>query len=298
MRNIIGAVLLSVSAGLVQAQDVTLQTARGEVTVPATPDTVVTLDLAILDTLSALDVPVAGVPGGTKPDHLASYTGGGAMELGSPFEPDIEALMGLAPDLVLLAGRSSTKYDEIAALVPTVDLTSDTTQLLASVRRNVTTLGALFGKDAAAAQVLAGLDAKFAAVRAKTETAGTALVILTTGGRMSTHGAQGRFATIFNDMGFTPAIAEIEAGTHGQPISNEFILETNPDWIFVIDRDAAIGRDGQPARALLDNPLVQRTKAWAKEQVVFLDAADWYLVGAGPTALNRSLDQIAAALEE
>ena len=67
----------------------------------------------------------------------------------------------------------------------------------------------------------------------------------------------------------------------------------------MVDRDAAIGRDGQPARQMLDNPLVHKTTAWTEGQVAFLDSADWYLVGAaGPTALDRALTQISTALAD
>ena len=38
------------------------------------------------------------------------------------------------------------------------------------------------------------------------------------------------------------ADSAIQADTHGQQISFEYILEKNPDWLFVIDRDAGIGR--------------------------------------------------------
>ncbi|SDN50767.1 iron complex transport system substrate-binding protein [Lutimaribacter pacificus] len=298
MRGFLGAALICATATLAHSQETTVSTARGEVALDAVPETVVTLDLAILDILDALEVPVAGVTAGFKPAYLSAYAEAPYAQLGSPFEPDIEKLAALSPDLVIVAGRSSTKYDEVAAMAPTIDLTTDATQLVASLTRNMTTLGGLFDKQDEAAGLLAGLEEKFASVRERAADAGTALVILTTGGRMSTHGAQGRFATIFNEMGFTPALEQVKAGTHGQPISNEFILETNPDWIFVVDRDAAIGRDGQPAEQMLDNPLVRRTTAWQKGQVVFLDAADWYLVGAGPRALDRALSQISSELED
>ena len=80
----------------------------------------------------------------------------------------------------------------------------------------MTELGKLFGKEDRAAGTMATLDARFAEMREKTAQEGTALVLITTGGRMSTHGAQGRFAVIFNEMGFAPAIENVEAGTHGQ----------------------------------------------------------------------------------
>ena len=299
MRALLSAVVLSTVATLVSAQDSTIETARGAVTFAAAPQKTVVLDLAILDIFDRLEIPVAGVTSGVKPEYLSGYADAAYAQLGSAFEPDIEKLNALSADLVIVAGRSSTKFDAFSGIAQTIDLTSDSTNLFGSLTRNMTELGKLFDKEEQAATTLAALNDRFAAVHEKAAEAGKALVIITTGGRMSTHGAQGRFATIFNEMGFTPAVAEVKAGNHGQPISNEFILETNPDWIFVVDRDAAIGRDGQPARQMLDNPLVHKTTAWKEDHVVFLDPADWYLVGAaGPTALDRALTQISTALED
>nr|WP_323781433.1 siderophore ABC transporter substrate-binding protein [Amylibacter sp.] len=299
MRALLSAVVLSTVATLVNAQDSTIETARGAVTFAAVPQKTVVLDLAVLDIFDRLDIPVAGVTGGVKPEYLNGYADAPYAQLGSAFEPDIEKLNALSPDLVIVAGRSSTKFDDLSKFAQTIDLTSDSTDLFGSLTRNMTELGKLFGKEEQAETTLASLNERFAAVHDKAANAGTALVLITTGGRMSTHGAKGRFATIFNEMGFTPAVADVKAGNHGQPISNEFILETNPDWIFVVDRDAAIGRDGQPAKQMLDNPLVHKTTAWTKGHVVFLDPADWYLVGAaGPSALDRALNQISTALQD
>jgi iron complex transport system substrate-binding protein len=78
--------------------------------------------------------------------------------------------------------------------------------------------------------------------------------------------------------------------------SFEFLLKTNPDWLFVIDRDVAIGQDGKTAQQLLDNPLVRATKAWRGKQVVYLNAANWYtLSNAGPGALKANIQQLSDA---
>lgn len=298
MRALLGAALLSAAATLANAQATTIETAQGPVSLSGTPETTVVLDLAILDIFDTLDIPVAGVAGGPKPEYLADYGKDGTPQLGSFFEPDIEKLNALGPDLVIVAGRSLAKLEDVAKVAPSIDLSAESTDLVSSLERNMTELGKLYGKEEQATETMAALNARFADLRQKSAKEGKALVLITTGGRMSTHGAQGRFATIFNEMGFAPAIENVEAGNHGQPISNEYILDTDPDWIFVVDRDAAIGRDGQPAAKMLDNPLVHKTKAWKEGQLIFLDAADWYLVGAaGPTALDRALSQISNAID-
>ena len=52
-----------------------------------------------------------------------------------------------------------------------------------------------------------------------------------------------------------------EKGNHGQPVTFEYIKKTNPDWLFVLNRSAAIGEEGKAAKDVLDNPLVAETTA-------------------------------------
>ncbi|MDB6178055.1 ABC transporter substrate-binding protein [Paracoccus sp. Z330] len=298
MRYFSGAFCAFMGATALHAGPVTVETARGPVALEAGPLRVVTMDLAALDTISALGGDVVGVPNGIKPDYLSQYSGDGYAEIGTFFEPDIEAIAALEPDLIIVSGRSQAKYDELAGLAPTIDLTPDPTAVIDSIHRNTRTLGAIYGREAEAEAALADLDAQVADLHDLAEDAGTALTVLTTGGRMSTHGAEGRFAVLYDAFGFAPAVTDIKAGNHGQPISNEFIRSSDPDWIFVIDRDAAIGRDGQPAAQMLDNPLVNDTRAAQSGQILYLDPVDWYIVGASITAVENSVAQLSDALAQ
>ena len=87
----------------------------------------------------------------------------------------------------------------------------------------------------------------------------------------------------------------LSVASHGDAISFEFIAQTNPDWLFVIDRGAAIGAEGQSAKETLDNPLVAETTAAQKDQIVYLNAGDAYIAGGGYQALMEMLDQVDTA---
>lgn len=171
----------------------------------------------------------------------------------------------------------------------------------------VAALGALFvGGLAQAAdeerseadRLIGALDTSIAALKASAADKGKGLLVLTTGGKMSAFGPGSRFGMIHSVYGVQPAAETTHVGNHGQAISFEYILETNPDWLFVIDRDAAIGREGTAAAQYLDNEIVQRTKAWKNGHVVYLDAASWYLVGGGITAIQNTVDQLTSALNK
>lgn len=289
-----GAFVLSVGVAPSMGEPFKITHAQGVTELAAAPKTVLTFDLSALDTLTALGVDVAGVPEANLPISLSQFAT--KPKIGSLFEPDYEAVSALEPDLVIVAGRAAPKYAELAAIAPTVDLTTNPKTFMTSATGNIRKLGEIFGKQAEAEAALSQLETSTSALRAQAQSAGKAMLVLTTGGKMSTYGRGSRFGVLFTDYGFQPVDDQIAAGNHGQPISFEYILEKNPDWLFVIDRDGAIGEEGASASRLLDNEIVRRTVAWQKGQVVYLDAASWYLVGAGLTSLQSAVDQITAAL--
>lgn len=293
---------LSLTLGLMMtalpslAAEITIQHAQGETKLPDTPKKVVTFDLAALDTLDALGVPVAGVPKALMPDYLQKYATGKEEKIGSLFEPDYEAIAALEPDLIIVTARSASKFKGLSAIAPTVDFSVTGTNFLKESEDNIRKLAKVFNKETEANKLIEKLNSSTAELKQKTKNAGKGLLVLTTGGKMSTYGPGSRFGVLFSDYGMTPADASIRADTHGQPISYEYILEKNPDWLFVIDRDASIGNKGEAAAKMLDNDIVRRTTAWQKGHVVYLDGLSLYVVGGGLTALQNTVDQLNAAL--
>lgn len=280
------------------AEEVRIVHTKGETVLPGQPKKVVVFDLTTIDTLDALGVEIAGVPNAKFPAYLSKYANDSYAKAGSLFEPDLEAINALQPDLVIVGGRSSAKYDAVAAVAPTIDMTVDQANFVASAKKNVETLAKLFGKEAEAAQKLAALDETIAKTRESAANAGKGLIVLTTGGKMSAYGPGSRFGVLYSDYGVTPAREDLKTSNHGHAASFELILETNPDWLFVIDRDAAVGREGQSAAQYLDNELVAQTTAWKNKQVVYLNPANWYLIGGGLQAMQQNAEQIGKALRK
>src|SRR5690606_38172530 len=121
-------------------EDVMVKHAQGETTIPLNPAKVLTFDLATLDTLTALGIEVAGVPGGKKPDYLSRYESDDVLNIGTLFEPDFEAVNAAEPDLIVVAGRSAAKYGDLSGIAPTIDLSVDTKNYLGSAEENIRTL--------------------------------------------------------------------------------------------------------------------------------------------------------------
>ncbi|PVE26467.1 iron ABC transporter substrate-binding protein [Microvirga sp. KLBC 81] len=291
-----GALALGTLTASAHAQDLKVQHAKGQTSVPLKPKKVLAFDLASLDTLNALGIEVSGVPTARFPEYLAKYGADKYEKVGTLFEPNYEAVNAAEPDLIIVGGRSSAKYGDLAKIAPTIDMTVDPKDYVGSVKRNVQLLAKIFDKQAEADSQLARLEQSVAALQQDASKAGKGLLILTTGGKMSAYGPGSRFGLLHTEFGIVPAVEGLATTNHGQAVNAEFILKTDPDWLFVIDRDAATGQGGGAARKVLDNDLVSRTKASKNNQVVYLDPVNWYLVGGGLTAMQASVDQIAKAI--
>lgn len=276
------------------AAEIVVKHAQGETVLADTPAKIVTFDYAALDTLDALGVDILGLPGTNLPEYLGKYADEKYLKLGSIFEPDYEAVAAAAPDLIIVAGRSSAAYGELSKIAPTIDLSNDWAKFEDSIKANSKILGEIVGKSAEIDAMIATLDAKTAAVKAKAATAGKGLIVLTSGTEVTAYGTGSRFGWIHESLGVPPAIEDVTAATHGDAISFEFILETNPDWLYVIDRDAATGEGA--AKAILDNELVAQTNAWKNNQVVYIDPIRSYIVNGGLPAFTALVDQVAGAL--
>ncbi|MBV0892615.1 siderophore ABC transporter substrate-binding protein [Paracoccus sp. Z118] len=276
--------------------DVTVETAQGPVTLPEAPAKVAVLDLGVADTLMALGVTPAAVPDKLYLDHLQPLAEQ-ASPVGTLQEPNLEKLAAVAPDLIVVANRSAVKKDAVAQVAPAIDMTVDGAGLIGDAKARLTALAALFGKEAEGEALAATLDEKLAALTEAGRDKGTALVVLTNGPKMSAYGAGSRFGWIYDVTGLPQAGQPLDAeASHGDAISHEFIAQTNPDWLFVLDRGAAIGADEPSAQATLDNALVHQTDAWKNGHIVYLPADNVYLAPGGYTALGETLDALAAAL--
>ena len=88
------------------------------------------------------------------------------------------------------------------------------------------------------------------------------------------------------ELGLQLVHNEKMSGRHGAPVSFEYIAQENPDWIYALDRLAAIGEDGASAKQTLDNELVHGTTAWKKGQVVYLPPETYLAAGGAQELLN------------
>lgn len=267
---------------------------KGSTNVPLNPKKVVVFDLATLDMLDALGVDAEiAAPTFKMPEHLKAYEAASVPKVGSLFEPNYEAIRVFSPEVIFIGRRSEARQAELAKLAPTVDMAIDENDAVNSVFANLRKLGELFGKQDKAESLIAQAQSEIEALKQITPNAGKAMLLLISGGRINSYGPGSRMGVLFDNYGVQPAQAASGDSRHGQSISFEFILQANPDWLLVLDRDSAIGREGAAAERLLDNALIKATNAGKKNQIVYLNAMNWYVLdNAGITALRQNVQQL------
>lgn len=274
------------------------------VEVPKNPETIVSFDMASLDTIAALGGEVDGAPLENVPDYLKDGLAEDAFDAGTLEEADLTAIEAEEPDLIIIAGRSAGLYDDLSEIAPTIDLglTGGFTETL---ERNTTFLGEVLGAEDKAKTELEKVQKGIEEAKAVASKSGTGLGVMVTGGKVNAMAPAGkdegareaRGGIIYDAFGVEPAVEDVKAATHGEPVSFEFLLEHDPDYLWVVDRDAAIGEaeDGskpQPASEVLDNEVVAKTTAAKKDQIVYLDPQAWYIVFGGIETTQKMIDDV------
>lgn len=281
----------------VAQKDITITDANGEITVPYQPKKVVVFDNSALDTLNTLglgDV-VVGAPTSNLPSFLSDFKS--IESAGGIKEPDLEKINQMQPDLIIISGRQRDFLPDLEKIAPTIFFEVDSTDTWQSIQHNALALGQIFGKEAEAQTALDELATTISATKEKAEASEElALVVLMNEGELSAYGNGSRFSIVHNTFGFKQADEAIEASTHGQNISYEYILQKNPDVIFVVDRTKAVGGD-QTKTSLADNDLVKDTNAGKNGKVIVLNSEVWYLAGSGLESLKIMLDDVNQALK-
>lgn len=265
--------------------------------VPYDPQRIAILDMASLDILNALGVGdrVVGTAS-TSLDYLQDYINDDIANLGTIKEADLEAVMACEPDVIFIGGRLASSYDALSEIAPVVYLSTDTELgVVESVRSNAATVASMFGLDDQVDQLMADFDSRIQALADFAQDK-TAIVGMCTSGSFNVLGNDGRCSIIGREIGFENigVDADIDTSTHGNEASFEFVVDKAPDYIFVMDRDAAIATEGaQLAQEIMENELVMATDAYKNGNIVYLaHPAVWYTAEGGITALDIMLSDL------
>lgn len=265
------------------ATTVTVTDNYGEVTVTVPPQKVAATDNRTFEVLEAWGVKLVAAPIPLVPATVQTYKDPSITDLGTHREPNLELLAAEEPDLIVNGQRFSRHYEAIKELNPQAAILEleprEDQPLDQELKRQVTTLGQVFGKEAEAKKLVEDFDAALARAKAAYDGKSTVMAVNVSGGEIGYIAPSiGRtYGPLFDLLGLKPAL-EVEGASdnhQGDDISVEAIAQANPDWMLVLDRDAGTSTDeGSPAAAdvIAGSAALANVTAVSKKQIAYAPA--------------------------
>jgi len=281
---------------------------NGTQTVNAPPESVVALDNRTFETLSDWGVELSAGAVSLMPETNDYTQDDSILDIGSHNEPDLESIVAAEPDLVINGQRFSQYQDDITDLVPDAPaLVLDPREgepFDSELKRQTEVLGEVFEKQDEAAQTTDEFDSAIDRVGAAYDEGDTVMAVTTSGGEIGylAPGVGRTLGPVFDIFGLTPALEVDDASDdhQGDDISVEAIADSDPDWILVMDRDAAVAADEaeyEPAEDILSgSEALSGVTAVEEEQIVHMPA-DTY-TNEGIQTYTEFFETLADALEE
>jgi iron complex transport system substrate-binding protein len=273
-----------------EALTVEIKDIHGMVTVPVNPQKVISLDNRTYETLSDWGIKLVAAPKGVMPADSPYVADESVLDIGNHREPNLEIIAAADPDLVIVGQRFASYYEEIKKLVPNaavIDLNFDVSEeadtpgenLVNGLKDSTVELGKIFDKNKEAEQLTADFDQAIEAVKSAYNGTDTIMSVVVSGGNIGFSAPHsGRvWGPMYEVFGWVPAL-DIDNTTsdhQGDDISVEAIAQSNPDWIFVLDRDAAVSSttDAVPAQDVIDqSPALQNVTAVSEGHIVYAPA--------------------------
>jgi len=263
---------------------------------PESPERVISLTDGDTDSLVALGVEAVGVSNGrgsqTPPRYLLDYLSEDTVSVGAFYQPNLETVLELEPDLILF---SYGDYADPALL----EQLNEIAPVFVTVAGDGTWKDLFYGVGEAM-NMSDDVDAFFTELDARIETLSesiepeTQFIIA----RWAAEGPQVMAPYIFapailQDLGMVmpEEIPELQDGhAHSAPLSLETVDILDADWAFVGTLQAE-GDAVEALNAVFENPLFQQLEVVQNDHVVVIDGSVWTSSG-GPVASGIVLDVI------
>lgn len=271
-----------------------------DVEVPYDPERIAILDMAALDIIDALGVGDRVVGSATTDiEYLQDYAPDGdkISNLGTIKNADLAEVAACEPDIIFIGGRLSSIYDDLNEIAPVVFLATDTEKgVVQSTADNAKVIASIFGLEELVDEMVTDFDERIEAIRAEYE-GSDAVVGMFSGSSYNVLGNDGRCSIIGRELGFNNlgvGAGEITS-THGNEASWETIVQLNPEYMFVMDRNSAINStEGNPAaKDAIENDLIKELDVYKNGNIIYLAHPNvWYTAEGGIQALDVMLQDI------
>lgn len=205
-----------------------------KITLTEKPQRVVVLATSLMNFSDAVDGDLVGRPTVMAEGEKAPARYENVPEMGAVYNASIEKILSVKPDLVF---ASSTQHQKLIPLleqnnIPVIALKTKTYD---DVKRNMTIMGQVYGKEDVAKQKLDAMDKQIQAIVAKVPDKNVKLAILhATPSHVTVEGNKTIAGCVADIIGFNNVVADdIPDGTERVPYSMESLIQKDPDYIFI-----------------------------------------------------------------
>jgi iron complex transport system substrate-binding protein len=276
------------------AEEVTVGTAFGDVTVPAEPERVVTLAENALDVALSVGVTPVGTTASRGGDSAPAYLGDAAADIpivATVSEPNLEAILEAEPDLILAsAGLEQAQYDQLTAIAPTVVPEG---AAVGDWQAPLHVYAEALGADDELTEQLDAITERATALADEGALEGTAAVVRWMASGAVVMNSALMPGSLLAAAGAEPiAVADLGSKPHSDPLSLENLPQVDADRLFV----AAFGADGKGAlETAKTQPAFTQLTAVQNGTTSEVDGSVWSSAS-GPTAASLVMDDIEAAV--
>ena len=267
--------------------------AAGETCVSGNPQRIVVLDTGELDGALSLGVkPVGAVealPGLGLPAYLSELTEGTEL-VGTIAEPNLEAILGLDPDLILSSNlRHEAIYDQLSEIAPTVF----TETVGVAWKENLQVYAEALNRQEVLDLRMGEYEAALGTVRNSADTSQEVSIIRFTPGQNRVMQKGSFIGTVIEDVGFARPESQR---------SDEFMVQVSQEEMELMDGDvifmSVFGEaDDTALGAFTSSPLWQSLSAVQADEVYRVSDDHWFL-GIGLIGAERILDDLLIYLSE
>lgn len=229
------------------------------------------------------------------------------VDIGTHREPNLESLVAAEPSLIINGQRFSQHYKDIKELNPDATILEfeprEGKPLDEELKRQTLALGEVFQKEDEAQKLVDDFDKALERAKKAYDPSKKVMAVNVSGGEIG-YIAPGKgrfFGPVQELVGMTPAL-EVKGSSdnhEGDDVSVEAIAKANPDWLLVLDRDAAVssGKSAQPAETVINNSEALKNVSAIKDKHLVLAPKDTY-TNENIITYTEVLNQIADAFEK
>lgn len=265
----------------------------GEVEVKKNPKKVVALDNRTFETLEEWGITPVAAPKPIMPATSGFVKNDEIQDIGNHKEPNLEVIAAADPDLIIVGQRFGKYTEELKKLCPNadvIDLNWDVSDKAANPGENLVngfkdsleSLGKIFDKEDEAKALIEKLEKSIAEAK-EAYKEGTVMSVVVSGGEIgySAPGFGRVWGPLYEILGLKPAIEVENSSTDhkGDDISVEAIAQSNPAYLLVLDRDAAVTKEGEestPAKDVIEGSEALKSTDAIKNSKVYYAPADTY----------------------